>query len=177
MTQPTDVVRAPPTAGPQRSSLPRYEEPPLGSVDVPTGAARFRRPATKIHALIENGLLEPIGRLNKTPPLLLVDERALGDALRLDKLVPVYRNVPPTCISLPDASTVYGISRSTLQTWVNRGFLRMVGRLQGAARGGGFVLIDIGELEAFLVERPQRVNDLEPSQAASGPTMIRTTIP
>ena len=137
------------------AALPQYDEPPPGTVEISAAASRHHQRVSKILWLIDRDALAPIGVLERDPEKLLLDEQALGDALRIDKLVPIYQNVPPGYISLPSAAAHYGISRHTLRSWVHRGMIRMIGRVRGAARGGGFILLNRARLEEFLDDREQ----------------------
>ena len=64
---------------------------------------------------------------------------------------PVYDELPPGLIDLPSAAKKYGINRGTIRHWVKRGNVPSQGRLKGAARGGGYLLIREDDLLKYMV--------------------------
>ena len=64
--------------------------------------------------------------------------------------LPIYTELPEGLIDLPTATVRYECGRSRLHGWVQRGLLTVQGRLKGAARGGGYLLVSETELQHIL---------------------------
>ena len=64
--------------------------------------------------------------------------------------LPIYTELPDGLIDLPAAMELYGCGRQRLHGWVQRGHLKVHGRLRGAARGGGYIVVSKDELEHRL---------------------------
>ena len=62
----------------------------------------------------------------------------------------VYAELPEGLITVPEAARKYNVNRRTIQTWLNQNRLERKGRMKGSARGGGFVLVDEGELVRYM---------------------------
>ena len=67
-----------------------------------------------------------------------------------DKELPIYTELPEGLIDLPSATRKYGCGRSRLHGWVKRGVIRVRGRLKGAARGGGYLVVKEADIEHIL---------------------------
>ena len=63
----------------------------------------------------------------------------------------IYTELPPGLIDLPSAAKKYSINRGTIRHWVKRGNVPSQGRLKGAARGGGYLLIREDDLLKYMV--------------------------
>ena len=56
--------------------------------------------------------------------------------------LPIYfseGDVPPGVIPVSEAVRKYGKSRATIHTWLRAGHLKVIAKLRGSARGGGFL--------------------------------------
>ena len=62
----------------------------------------------------------------------------------------IYDAVPPGLIDLPSARRKYNVPRRTIHSWVEKGHVRLRGRLKGPAKGGGYLLVREDELTAYL---------------------------
>ena len=62
----------------------------------------------------------------------------------------VYDAVPPGLIDIPSATRKYNVHRRTIHSWVEKGHVRLRGRLKGPAKGGGYLLVREDELTAYL---------------------------
>ena len=76
-------------------------------------------------------------------------------ATRADDL-PIYTELPEGLIDLPTAMRKFGCRRGRLDSWVQRGRLKVYGRLKGAARGGGYVVVSEAELTNRLATVPSK---------------------
>ena len=65
----------------------------------------------------------------------------------------VFDSVPEGFVTLPCAARQYSLNRQTVRNWVNRGHLRVYGRLKGSAQGGGFILLNEDELQQLLQKK------------------------
>ena len=70
--------------------------------------------------------------------------------------LPIYTELPEGLIDLPSAMRKYGCRRGRLDSWVQRGRLKVYGRLKGAARGGGYVVVSEAELTNRLATVPRK---------------------
>ena len=70
--------------------------------------------------------------------------------------LPIYTELPEGLIDLPSAMRKYGCRRGRLDSWVQRGRLKVYGRLKGAARGGGYVVVSEAELTNRLATVPSK---------------------
>ena len=61
----------------------------------------------------------------------------------------VYDVLPAGLIDLPSASAKHDVNSETIRRWIEKGHVRLVGRLRGPARGGGFLVVDECELVAY----------------------------
>ena len=86
---------------------------------------------TEIRDALAEGL--PFGDIQELASTIVVDEQ-LDDTQRE---VPIYDEIPPGLITSEGAAKKYGISTSTIRTWVDRGHLALEARLKASARGGG----------------------------------------
>ena len=75
----------------------------------------------------------------------------------------IFTTAPRGTITVPDACALYDIPRSRMKTWLHRGLLLRMGRVKGAARGGGYVLLDHAAV-IHIVANPPR-NGRPPKQA------------
>ena len=76
-----------------------------------------------------------------------------------DQELPIYTELPPGMIVLPSAARKYGCSRERVHGWVKRGVLQVHGRLKGAARGGGYLVViedDVKHILATIHEKGGR---------------------
>ena len=64
--------------------------------------------------------------------------------------LPIYDVLPPGLIDVPSAVKRYGCKNATLRRWIERGRLRAMGRLRGAAPGGGYLVISETELADWI---------------------------
>ena len=64
--------------------------------------------------------------------------------------LPIYDVLPPGLIDVPSAVKQYGCKNATLRRWIERGRLRAMGRLRGAAPGGGYLVISETELTEWI---------------------------
>ena len=62
----------------------------------------------------------------------------------------VYSELPPGLIDLPSAGRKYNVPRRTIHSWVNKGRVRLRGRLRGPTRGGGYLVVSEADLVAYL---------------------------
>ena len=62
----------------------------------------------------------------------------------------MYTELPEGLIDLPSAAKKFDIPVRTIRAWVNRGHLQARGRLKGAARGGGYLVVCEDELTARI---------------------------
>ena len=72
-----------------------------------------------------------------------------------DEGVVIYDELPPGLIDLPSASKKYGIKNDTLRHWVYQGNVEMVARLKGPTPGGGYKVVKVDDLEAYI-KAPRR---------------------
>ena len=86
---------------------------------------------TEIRDALAEGL--PFGDIQELASTIVVDEQ-LDDTQRE---VPIYDEIPPGLITSEGAAKKYGISTSTIRTWVDRGHLALEARLKASVRGGG----------------------------------------
>ena len=61
----------------------------------------------------------------------------------------VYRELPPGCITVPDAVRKYGVKPHTIYHWLEKGCITNFGRLKGRAVGGGFIILMESEFVAY----------------------------
>ena len=54
----------------------------------------------------------------------------------------VFTELPDGLIDIPTAAKKHGINPSTLRTWIQKGYITVVGRLRAPARGGGYSVVD-----------------------------------
>ena len=64
--------------------------------------------------------------------------------------------VPEGLIDLPSAARKYGHRITRLQRWVQRGHLKVYGRIRAPARGGGYLLLSEDELVARMRAEPNK---------------------
>ena len=97
--------------------------------------ARTAHPLAQFETEIRDALAEglPFGDIQELASTIVVDEQ-LDDTQRE---VPIYDEIPPGLITSEGAAKKYGISTSTIRTWVDRGHLALEARLKASARGGG----------------------------------------
>ena len=76
----------------------------------------------------------------------------------LNEEEPIYTDteVPEGLIDLPRAARKYGHRIARLQRWVQRGHLKVYGRLKAPARGGGYLLLNEGELLERMSAPPNK---------------------
>ncbi len=77
--------------------------------------------------------------------LLDADEMPPGDAGDV-----IYDELPPGLIDLPTARDRYGKNISAMREWVKKGHVRKVGLRRAPARGGGYIVVDEGQLVAYM---------------------------
>ena len=75
----------------------------------------------------------PLGDIQELVSTIVVDEQRDDSQTE----VPIYDEIPPGLITSEGAEKKYGISTSTIRTWVDRGHLALEARLKASARGGG----------------------------------------
>ena len=63
----------------------------------------------------------PLGDIQELVSTIVVDEQR-DDSLRE---VPIYDEIPPGLVTSEEAAKKYGISTSTIRTWVDRGHLAL----------------------------------------------------
>ena len=68
----------------------------------------------------------------------------------------IYDELPDGLIDVQTASKKYGRPVPTLHSWIRAGHLRLAGRLKAPARGGGFSLVFVSEVESLLATPPRR---------------------
>ena len=88
------------------------------------------------------------------------------DVSKADGYLPIYDVLPPGLIDLPTAAKDLGYSVKRLWRWVHRGRIKVRGRLKAPARGGGYPVVDEGELFAYKKiagsnkgGRPRKIRD------------------
>ena len=54
----------------------------------------------------------------------------------------VFTELPNGLIDIPTAAKKHGINPSTLRTWIQKGYITVVGRLKAPARGGGYSVVE-----------------------------------
>ena len=88
------------------------------------------------------------------------------DVSKADGYLPIYDVLPPGLIDLPTAAKDLGYSVKRLWRWVHRGRIKVRGRLKAPARGGGYLVVDEGELFAYKKiagsnkgGRPRKIRD------------------
>ena len=64
--------------------------------------------------------------------------------------------LPEGLIDLPSACKEYGLNRGRLTMWLKRGRIPRLGKLKGAAPGGGFVVTSITAIEECLRSPPNK---------------------
>ena len=71
---------------------------------------------------------------------------------------PIYTedDVPDGLIDLPSAARKHGHRITRLQRWVQRGHLKVYGRMRAPARGGGYLLLSEDELIARMRAEPNK---------------------
>jgi len=74
---------------------------------------------TEIRDALAEGL--PFGDIQELASTIVVDEQ-LDDTQRE---VPIYDEIPPGLVTSEEAAKKYGISTSTIRTWVDRGHLAL----------------------------------------------------
>ena len=99
---------------------------------------------TEIRDAFAKGL--PLGDIRELVSTIVVDEQR-DDTQRE---VPIYDEIPPGLVTSEEAAKKYGISTSTIRTWVDRGHLAVEACLKASARGGGKLLVSGSELNAQL---------------------------
>ena len=170
-----------------------YSVLPEGLIDVPSASKKYNLQDDTIRAWVRKGQVKLCGRLKGPATgggfLLVVEEelvaymsapRNKGGRPRFFSSAtsgngsgepdhseyepePVYDELPPGLIDLPSAARKYGIPRRTIQTWIRTNKVRSCGRLKGSARGGGYLLVDEGDLVEYhgcpkSRGRPKKVN-------------------
>ena len=160
--------------------LPIYTELPEGLIDLPSACNVFGKSRQLLFQWVtqgrlpERGLFKPRGR---TVANVVVSEKEVEDCIngtdgwterRTRKLrkvgdatvgadgLPIYTELPEGLIDLPSAMREYGCRRGRLDTWVQRGHLKVYGRLKGAARGGGYVVVSRTQVEERLAAEPNK---------------------
>ena len=79
-----------------------------------------------------------------------------------DPGLPIYTELPPGLIDVPNASVRYCRSKSTFYQWIRRGYVTVIGRLKAPARGGGYLVLSEAEIVAHMAKpvnrggRPQK---------------------
>ena len=160
--------------------LPIYTELPEGLIDLPKASKVYGKSRQLLFQWVtqgrlpERGLFKPRGR---TVANVVVSEKEVEDCIngtdgwterRTRKLrkvgdatvgadgLPIYTELPEGLIDLPSAMREYGCRRGRLDTWVQRGHLKVYGRLKGAARGGGYVVVSRTQVEERLAAKPNK---------------------
>ena len=64
--------------------------------------------------------------------------------------VPIYDKLPSGLITADEAASKFGITSSTIRTWVQRGHISEMGRLKGSTPRGGKLAVSEAELTAHL---------------------------
>ena len=64
--------------------------------------------------------------------------------------VVIYEKLPPGLIDLPTARDRYGKNIAAMREWVKKGHVRKVGLRRAPARGGGYIVVDEGQLVAYM---------------------------
>ena len=62
----------------------------------------------------------------------------------------VFTELPDGLIDVPTAVRKYTLNRGTLRNWLNKGYVKVRGRLKGPATGGGFLVIREKELTDYM---------------------------
>ena len=68
----------------------------------------------------------------------------------------IYDELPEGLIDLQSAATVHGCNVRTLQSWVDRGVLKVHGKLRRSAPGGGVRLVSKADLAERLTNPVKR---------------------
>lgn len=63
--------------------------------------------------------------------------------------------VPDGLVTLIQAEHITGAHRRRLNSWVQRCTLRARGRVRAPARGGGYILVSLAEVERVLRDPPR----------------------
>ena len=130
---------------------------PEGLIDVPSACLKYGVSRQAIHAALRRGALTPRGRVrsvNGGPGSVVVEEAELIAYVRGSNSpdnLPMHTELPPGTIDVPTALRKYGLNRNTLRAWIDRGCLFPVGRLRGPAVGGGYLVLNEEELQAYIV--------------------------
>ena len=66
-----------------------------------------------------------------------------------DRELPIYTELPDGLIDLPSAAKKHGGTVGQFRNWINRGRIKVRGRLRAAAPGGGFLVVSEPELIAY----------------------------
>ena len=129
---------------------------PEGLIDVPSACRKYGVSRQAIHAALRRGALTPRGRLlnaNGGPGSVVLNEEELIAYVRgsnsTDNL-PMHTELPPGTIDVPTALRKYNLNRNTLRGWVDRGCVFPVARLRAPAVGGGYLVFNEAELEAYI---------------------------
>ena len=121
-----------------------------GVIDLPAAARKYQVPRRIIRSWIEQGKLTVKGRTKSMVPgneLTFVSDAEVG---ALAKAHRVYDELPPGAIDLPSAARKYELHPKTVHDWVEKGYVKSLGRLRGSARGGGFVIVRENDLMEYI---------------------------
>ena len=132
---------------------------PEGLIDVPSACRKYGVSSQAMHAALRRGALTPRGRLlsaNGGLGSVVLNEAELVTHIQgsdAEDNLPIFMTLPPGTIDVPTALRKYNLNRNTLRAWIDRGHVLPVGRLRAPAVGGGYLVLNKIELEAYIAAR------------------------
>ena len=127
-----------------------------GLIDVPSACRKYGVSRQALHAALRRGALTPKGRLpsvNGHPGSVVLHEEELIAYVRGSTAgdnLPMHTELPDGTIDVPTALRKYDLKQSMLRAWIDRGHVLPVGRLRAPAKGGGYLVLNEAELQAYI---------------------------
>ena len=113
----------------------------------------------EIRAALLSGTLtesEILQMVSTAEPTAATNGHAPTEPATDSKELPIFAELPEGLIDLPKAQQHYGCTRSLLWNWVRSGQIKIRGRLKAPARGGGYLMVAIADLEERIASPPNR---------------------
>ena len=79
-----------------------------------------------------------------------------SDTAPLVSGVQTFDVLPDGAITLPDLVRDYGANRSTLQTWIRAGKLKVLGKVKAPAPGGGYRVVSLEQVLSLIEAPPDK---------------------
>ena len=132
---------------------------PDGLIDLPTAVDKYGRSRQVIWNWISQGRLVERGLLRQpgsTVANLLIAEADLVQYMHNthskfepDRELPIYETLPEGLIDLPTAAKKHGLSLRNMSRWVQKGQVKLQGRLRAPAAGGGYIVVSEADLLTY----------------------------